>query len=659
MKKLKSKMIFLIILLLVLFGLAENSLAATDSFIKRLGEYDASEEGFSLVEAYDKSGYVVAGYSTGYGTGSGGFMTASEHDILLIKFDTNGNHLWSRTFGIAGYLDIANELIATADGYVLAGTTAGFGAGGNDMIVLKYNISGDLIWAKTLGSSGSEGGGFIALANDGGYLALGSTNTYTVGGTDILLAKFSPSGNLVWNKVIGGGSDDSGGGLWVDSNGDIVINGATASFGVSANDVFVVKLNSTGNLIWAKTYGSPRGEGSSNVISSGDGGYLVAGGGNIFSAEDSDTHFTKLDNNGNIVWSKTIGSSFNESGAIPVRTRDGNFALGGWTMGGLGAVDNDMFINKVDSAGNILWSKIIGLPGNSVTKDMIKGFIQASDGSYVMTGESVNPYMPDVPLVKVGEDGSSCLGQSVSPTIRDITSSISVGTVTPTIASPNFLITTPSNPVITSPLPNITIICQNITCTSFTYSDWGACQPNNTQTRTITSSSPAGCTGGTPEALSQPCVYDTTPPVRSNSSPSGFLPSGTNQTNISLNTDEPATCRYSTSPGTAYSLMVDSFSVTDGGKNHSALVSGLQDNQTYNYYIRCNDTSGKYNPDDFNISFAISASCIHKSDNNPCDGCVSDTELFAFIDRWKISNADVTLKELIEAVGLWKSGCSG
>ncbi len=519
MKKLKSKIIFLTILLLVLFGLAENSRAQTGSFIKRLGEFGGSEEGFSLVEAYDKSGYVVAGYSTDYGTGSGGFNVASEHDILLTKFDTNGNHLWSRTFGIADYFDIANELIATADGYVLTGTTAGFGSGGNDMIVLKYNLSGNLIWSKTLGSSGNEGGNYIAMTNDGGYLVVGTTNTYTAGGTDILLAKFSSSGNLLWNKVIGGDHDDSGSGLLVDRNGDIVVAGGTTGFGVSGSDVFVIKLNSTGNLIWSKTYGGSLNERITTVISSGDGGYLVAGGGNSFGAGGADTHLTKFDNNGNIVWAKTIGSSVDESGAIPVRTRDGNFALGGWTMGGFGAVDDDMFINKIDPAGNILWSKIIGLPGNSYTKDMIKGFIQASDGSYVMTGESVNPWMPDMPLVKVGEDGSSCLGQSVNPTVKDITSLLSVKTVTPTVAFQNFLITTPNSPVITSPSPSIANICQTTTptCTSFTYSGWGACQSNNTQTRTITSSFPAGCAGGTPEALSQSCVYvpppDTTPPA--------------------------------------------------------------------------------------------------------------------------------------------------
>jgi hypothetical protein len=102
--------------------------------------------------------------------------------------------------------------------------------------------------------------------------------------------------------------------------------------------------------------------------------------------------------------------------------------------------------------------------------------------------------------------------------------------------------------------------------------------------------------------------------------------------------------------------MANSFSTT-GGTSHSAAISGLQDNQTYNYYIKCNDTYGNYNQDDFNISFTINASCIHKSDNNPCNGCVSDTELTAFIDRWKLDSSDVTLREIIEAIGWWKKGC--
>jgi hypothetical protein len=97
---------------------------------------------------------------------------------------------------------------------------------------------------------------------------------------------------------------------------------------------------------------------------------------------------------------------------------------------------------------------------------------------------------------------------------------------------------------------------------------------------------------------------DSTPPVRSNGSPSGTLSSGTTQTTLSLTTDENATCRYSTTAGTAYSSMTNTFSTT-GNTSHSTTVSGLSDGNTYTYYVRCQDGAGNANTIDFSISFSV------------------------------------------------------
>jgi hypothetical protein len=151
---------------------------------------------------------------------------------------------------------------------------------------------------------------------------------------------------------------------------------------------------------------------------------------------------------------------------------------------------------------------------------------------------------------------------------------------------------------------------------------------------------------------------DTSPPGRSGGSPSGTLPAGTTSTTISLTTNESATCRYSTNSGISYPSMANTFSTT-GGTSHSQLISGLQNSTSYNYYVKCNDTSGNYNLDDYTISFSVASSggaCIHESDNNPCDGCVNIGELNAYIDRWKVNNQDVTLRKLMEAIGFWKAG---
>ena len=103
-----------------------------------------------------------------------------------------------------------------------------------------------------------------------------------------------------------------------------------------------------------------------------------------------------------------------------------------------------------------------------------------------------------------------------------------------------------------------------------------------------------------------PSATDTTPPVRSNGQPSGTLPAGTTQATLSLTTNENATSRYSTVPGTAYANMAGTFSTT-GGTNHSTTVTGLTNGTAYNFYVRSIDGSGNANTNDFTISFSIAS----------------------------------------------------
>jgi len=125
------------------------------------------------------------------------------------------------------------------------------------------------------------------------------------------------------------------------------------------------------------------------------------------------------------------------------------------------------------------------------------------------------------------------------------------------------------------------------------------------------------------EGISNQFVHtgdDSTPPVRSGGAPSGTLSSGTTQTNLSLTTDENATCLYSTSAGTAYGSMTNDFLTTDG-TSHSANVSGLSDGSSYTYYVRCEDGSDNPNTNDFEISFSIaSGGSDDNGDNGGGDG---------------------------------------
>gem|GEM_PF-603943 len=113
-----------------------------------------------------------------------------------------------------------------------------------------------------------------------------------------------------------------------------------------------------------------------------------------------------------------------------------------------------------------------------------------------------------------------------------------------------------------------------------------------------------GCSSASDTSESGGTCLDVTPPTRSNGAPTGTLPQGTTQTTISLNTNENAICRYSTTYGTAYSSMTNTF-ITTGGTSHSSLITGLTNGTAYNYYVRCNDTAGNFNTNDYAISFSV------------------------------------------------------
>ncbi len=177
--------------------------------------------------------------------------------------------------------------------------------------------------------------------------------------------------------------------------------------------------------------------------------------------------------------------------------------------------------------------------------------------------------------------------------------------------------------------------CPPRTCGNGIVDSGEQCDGSNLNGRTCQS---LGYSGGT-LSCSSSCAYDTsqciasdtTPPVRSNGQPTGTLSAGTTQTTMSLNTNEAATCRYSTTSNTQYSSMTNTYQTT-GGTSHSTLITDLQNGTTYNYYNRCQDTAGNANTDDYLITFSVASTpmstenwnctewgaCVNNQQNRTC-----------------------------------------
>ena len=270
-----------------------NTLPATrpyPHFCKAIGGED-DDVGYSLIQTSD-GGYAIAGVTQSFGAG--------KWDVYVVKLDANGNLQWTRTIGGPGD-EIGHSLIQTSDGgYAIAGSTTSFGAGKDDVYVVKLDANGNLQWTKTIGGKNTEEGISLIQTSDGGYAIAGSTTSSGAGYTDVYVVKLDANGNLQWTKTIGGKRGDLGLSLIQSSDGGYAIAGATKSFGAGEWDVYVVKLDAKGNFQWTKTIGAKNEYPSrSSLIQTSDGGYIIAGHTESFGAGGEDVYVVKLDKNGN------------------------------------------------------------------------------------------------------------------------------------------------------------------------------------------------------------------------------------------------------------------------------------------------------------------------------------------------------------------------
>jgi len=219
-------------------------------------------------------------------------------------------------------LDVGTSLIQTSDGgYAIAGLTYSFGAGLSDVYVVKLDSNGNLQWTKTIGGPEGEAGFSLIQTSDDGYAIAGIIISFDLEEGDIYddvyVVKLDANGNLQWTKTIGGESWDWGYSLLQTSDGGYAIAGFTSSFGAGEWDVYVVKLDANGNLQWTKTIGGEGWDVGISLIQTSDGGYAIAGSTRSFGAGGLDVYVVKLDANGNLQWTKTIGGKKRGHGHLP------------------------------------------------------------------------------------------------------------------------------------------------------------------------------------------------------------------------------------------------------------------------------------------------------------------------------------------------------
>jgi hypothetical protein len=353
------------------------------------GELD---KGHAIELAYD-SGYVIAGETRSFGPGP--------LAIYLIKTDSSGNVVWTQTYGGSQY-DYALSVKETADsGYVLAGVTNSFGAGYRDLYLIKTSSIGDTIWTKTHGGPDNDVGAVVLQTQDGGYIVLGTTYSFSAGSGDVWLVKTDANGNAVWTQSYGGVDSDAGWDLQPTTDGGYIIAGQTRSFGAGDFDVYLIKTNSFGDTLWTRTYGGVGDDRGFSVCECW-GGYLVAGYTASFGAGGEDMYLIGTDSVGNMLWSETYGGPLDERANS---IREGHFAhiLLGYTAS-FGTGGTDLYVLEINTYnGSIYWYGIYGGIADEEGTAMHLITTAGYEQYFVVTGytESFGAGIEDVWLLKL------------------------------------------------------------------------------------------------------------------------------------------------------------------------------------------------------------------------------------------------------------------
>lgn len=195
-----------------------------------------SSDGAWEIQHTSDGGFIIAGWTFSHGPGFLG-------NAWLVKTDSLGNEQWNKAFGGTD-VDRAYSVQQTNDdGYILTGYTDSFGAGLYDMLLIKTDNLGNQQWMKTFGGSGRDYGHSVQQTMDGGYIVTGYTLSFGAGGDDVYLVKTDQDGNLQWFKTYGGSSSDVGYSVIETTDGGYAITGHTLSYGAGVHDVWLIRVD--------------------------------------------------------------------------------------------------------------------------------------------------------------------------------------------------------------------------------------------------------------------------------------------------------------------------------------------------------------------------------------------------------------------------------
>uniref|UniRef100_A0A7C6EGX2 Bulb-type lectin domain-containing protein n=1 Tax=candidate division WOR-3 bacterium TaxID=2052148 RepID=A0A7C6EGX2_UNCW3 len=359
------------------------------------------------VEQTTDGGYIVTGYSDPK-------YHADSLDIFLLKVDSTGAQKWLKTYNLPGW-ECGYQVKETPDhNYIVVGAIRSAHTGGSDVYLFKADTNGNLLWSKTYGGPKDDAGTSIDLTSDNGYIIGG--HTYSFGaGADYYLIKTDSFGETLWTKHYGGERDDIGNVIKRTYDNGYIIVGSSNSFNTSPDSfvIYLVKTNADGETLWTRTYpyNESRWYHGIRIQQTPDRGYIIVGSEWYGDEKRHDILLIKTDEKGGLLWRKTFGDTSNEVAKGIELTADGGYIITGYTtpyvmFGGIA------WLLKTNSKGDSIWR--MTFPGNGQSWSF--SVKQTLDYGYILTGRThpnqdifLVKTAPDLPVKEKPHRQGSCL----------------------------------------------------------------------------------------------------------------------------------------------------------------------------------------------------------------------------------------------------------
>ena len=312
----------------------------------------SKEDGFNNVKVAANGDIIVAGYTESFGAGC--------YDVWVLRLDENGNVKWQKTYGGSSYEEAEAVIIVPNGDIIVAGWTESFSTGYRNIWILRLDENGNVKWQKTYGGSGSDGASAVAVAENGDVIVAGYTYSFGAGWEDVWVLRLDENGNVKWQKTYGGKGQELATAIAIAPNGDIIVAGPTNSFGAGEEDIWILRLDAEGNIKWQKTYGESDYEMASGVTIAPNGDIIVAGWTYSFGTstpEYANVWVLRLDENGNVKWQKTYGGSKDDEAYAVALAPNGDIIVTGYTKSfdtGL----SDIWVLRLPPDGNLPSCKI-------------------------------------------------------------------------------------------------------------------------------------------------------------------------------------------------------------------------------------------------------------------------------------------------------------